>query len=113
MPSASSIFLYLYDYEEDLALYLNNLESLRMIGTKFDWNWPAGSREEVFFFNINTSEYQVFPIVAPPKPRGPWFEETWIYMYIISESFYVNMTYSGSVILEKIFKWPYLIFEFL
>jgi hypothetical protein len=36
----------------------------------------------------------VFPIVAPPDPRGSWFEETLI--YIISESFHVNMTYSGS-----------------
>jgi hypothetical protein len=41
----------------------------------------------------------VFPIVAPTDPQGPWFEETWI--YIISESFHVNMTYSGSVVLEK------------
>jgi hypothetical protein len=24
----------------------------------------------------------------------------------MSESFHVNMTYSGSVVLEKIFKWP-------
>jgi hypothetical protein len=47
----------------------------------------------------------VFPIVAPPDPREPWCEQFWI--YIISESFYVNMTYSGSVVLEKkIFRWP-------
>jgi hypothetical protein len=45
----------------------------------------------------------VFLIVAPIDPRGPWFEETWI--YIISKRFHVNMTYSGSVGLEKkIFK---------
>jgi hypothetical protein len=50
--------------------------------------------------------------VAPPDPRGPWCEEFWI--YIISESFHVNMTYSGSVILEKkIFKWPHPIYAFL
>jgi hypothetical protein len=54
----------------------------------------------------------VFPIVAPSDPRGPWFQETWI--YIISQSFHVNMTYSGSVFLEKkIFKWPHPIFAFL
>jgi hypothetical protein len=45
----------------------------------------------------------VFPIVAPPDPRGPCFEQTWI--YIISESFHVNMSSSGKVVLEnKIFK---------
>jgi hypothetical protein len=51
----------------------------------------------------------VFPTVASPNHRGPWLQETWI--YIISESFHVNMTYSGSVVLEKkIFKWPLPIF---
>jgi hypothetical protein len=46
---------------------------------------------------------------GPSRPRGPWFEETWI--FIISENFHVNMTYSGSVVLEKkTLKWPYLIF---
>jgi hypothetical protein len=45
----------------------------------------------------------VFSIVAPPDPRGQWFVQTLI--YIISESFYVNMSSSGSVVLEKkIFK---------
>ena len=54
----------------------------------------------------------VFPIMAPPDTRGQWFQETWI--YIISESFHVNMTYSGSVVLmRKIFKWPHPIFAFL
>jgi hypothetical protein len=41
----------------------------------------------------------VYPIVAPPDPRGPRFEQTLI--NIISESFHVNMNYSGSVVLEK------------
>ena len=45
----------------------------------------------------------VFPTVAPPDPWGPWFVQTSI--YIISESFHVNMSSSGSVVLEKkIFK---------
>jgi hypothetical protein len=54
----------------------------------------------------------VFPFVAPPDPRGPWFVQTWI--YTLSESFHVNMSSSGSVVLEKkIFKWPsYPIFAF-
>jgi hypothetical protein len=51
----------------------------------------------------------VFPTVAPPDPRGSWFEETWI--HIISENSHVNMTYSGLVVLEKkIFKWHHPIF---
>ena len=53
----------------------------------------------------------VFPIVASPDPRGPWCEQFSI--YIISESFHVNITYSGSMVLEKkIFKWPHPIFAF-
>jgi hypothetical protein len=50
-----------------------------------------------------------FPIVAPPDPLAPWFVQTCI--YIISESFHVNMSSSGSVVCEKkIFKWPHPIF---
>jgi hypothetical protein len=41
----------------------------------------------------------VFSIVAPPNPQGPWFEQTWI--YIMSESFHVNVSSSGSVVFEK------------
>jgi hypothetical protein len=49
--------------------------------------------------------------MAPPDPRGPWCEQFWI--YIISESFHVNMIYSCSVVLEKnIFKWSHPIFAF-
>jgi hypothetical protein len=50
----------------------------------------------------------VFPTVAPPDLRGPRSEQTWI--YIISESFYVILSFSGSVILKKIFRWSHLIF---
>jgi hypothetical protein len=53
----------------------------------------------------------VLPIVALPYPWGLWFEEIW--MYIISERFHVNITYSSSVVLEKIFKGPHHIFAFL
>ena len=75
---------------------------------KFDCNWPTGFGED-FFSPISTYANVVFPIVAPPDPRGPWCEQFWI--YIISESFHVNMTYSGSVVLEKkIFQWPHPIF---
>jgi hypothetical protein len=46
--------------------------------------------------NINTCKYG-FPFCGPS--RGPWFEQTWIQIYIMSESFHVNMRSSGSVIL--------------
>jgi hypothetical protein len=53
-----------------------------------------------------------FPIVAPPDPRGPWCEQFWI--FIISESFRVNLIYSSSVVLvKKIFIRPHPIFAFL
>jgi hypothetical protein len=53
----------------------------------------------------------VFHIVAPPDPRELWCEQFWI--YIIPESFHINMTYSDSVVLEKkIFKWPHLFLHF-
>jgi hypothetical protein len=39
----------------------------RMICTKLDWNWSACSGEDLFYT-------MVFPIMAPPDPKGPWFE---------------------------------------
>jgi hypothetical protein len=63
---------------------------------------------KIFFFDINTNEYG-FPHCGPSGPRGPWREQFWI--YIISESFQVNIPYSSWVVLEKkIFKWPHPIF---
>jgi hypothetical protein len=53
----------------------------------------------------------VFPIVAPPNPRGPWFEQTWI--YIMSKSFHGNLSSSDSVVLEKILKCPHPIFAII
>ena len=50
-----------------------------------------------------------FPVMGPPDPLGPWFEEIWI--YIMSESFHVIMTFSSSVVHEKTnFKWSHPIF---
>jgi hypothetical protein len=61
---------------------------------------------EKIFFNINICKYG-FPCCGPSRP-----EQFWI--YIMSESFHVNMTYSDSVVLEKkFFKWPHSIFAFL
>jgi hypothetical protein len=52
----------------------------------------------------------VFPIVALPDPPGTMI---WTNLnYIISESFQVKMGYSGSVVLEEIFKSPHQIFVF-
>jgi hypothetical protein len=51
----------------------------------------------------------VFLLWPPPDHPGPWFEDIWI--YIMSESFHVNLTFSSSVVHEKkIFKWPHPIF---
>jgi hypothetical protein len=82
-----------------------------MICTKFDQNWPAGSGED-FAFNINTWTHVniILPIVAPPDPQGPWFEQIWI--NFISKRFHVSISSYGSVVLEKIFKWPHPIFTF-
>jgi hypothetical protein len=103
-----------FPFEEKLAFYLYNLEfplpkdDLYQVWLKLArWFWRRR-----FFFSIWKQVNMVFPIVALPDPQGAWFEDTWI--YIISESFRVNMTYSGSVLLEKnIFKWPHPIFAFL
>jgi hypothetical protein len=80
-----------------ICMILNSLY-LRMICTKCDWNWLAGSGEDIYsFFNISTCN---FPIVTLSDPLGPLFEQTWI--YIISEIFHLNMSSSGPVLLEKI-----------
>jgi hypothetical protein len=62
--------LHFHDYlpfEEDLALYLNNSLYPRVICTKFDCNWLAGSGEEDFI-SIQTQMNMGFLIVAPPEP---------------------------------------------
>jgi hypothetical protein len=53
-----------------------------------------------------------FLIVAPPDPREPWFvQSVQSTICTISGSFYVNLCFSGFVILEKkSFGWPYPIF---
>jgi hypothetical protein len=67
---------------------------------------------EKFFFQYKHIEIWFSLLWPLPTPQGPWFVLTWI--YIISESFLVNMSSSGSAVLEKkIFEWPHLIFAFL
>jgi hypothetical protein len=86
-------------FEEDLALYLNNLENSLypiIICTKFYWNWHARSGED-FFPPINICKYG-FLYCGPSRP---------------SESFHVNVSHFGSMVLEKILKLPIIIFLFL
>jgi hypothetical protein len=45
--------------------------------------------ENFFFFKINRCKYG-FPSCGSTRPQGPLCERLWI--YIISESFHVNMT---------------------
>jgi hypothetical protein len=76
--------------------YLNFLYP-RMICTKFDWNWPAGSGG--FFFNIiNTCKYG-FPYCGPSRPPGT----------MLLRNLNLHMT-SSSVVHEKIFIWLHAIF---
>jgi hypothetical protein len=49
----------------------------------------------------------VFPTGAPPDHRRPWFVQTML------GSFCVNLSFSGLVVLEKIFKMIHPIFAFL
>jgi hypothetical protein len=49
--------------------------------------------EKFFFSNINACKYG-FPIVAPPDPGNHNVNNS-------ESTLYVNMTYSGSVVLEK------------
>jgi hypothetical protein len=58
-----------------------------------------------FFFNIKTCEYS-FPYCGPSRPPGTLIWADFNLLYIMSESMYVNLSSSGSVFLEKIFKWP-------
>jgi hypothetical protein len=55
---------------------------------------------EKIFFQYNICKYG-FPYCGPSWPPEPWCEQFWI--YIISESFHVNMTYSVSVFWRRKF----------
>ena len=94
---------------------LNNLESALPEDTCI-LNWPIMAllffrRRFLKMFPINSHVKHWSPIVAPPYPWGPWFEQTII--YTMSESFHIRFIFSGPVVLEKkIFKWPHPIFAF-
>jgi hypothetical protein len=86
---------------------LNSLY-LRMICKNFDWNWPAGSREDFFFFKCSINFYS-FAIISPWGRSCFSFVEFWI--PFAQEYFVPSLFKIGSVVLEKnIFKWPHPIF---
>ena len=66
-------------------------------------------QEKKIFFNINICKYG-FPYCGPYRPPGTM-------MWTILNLHYIRKlsckTYSGSLVLEKIFKWPHPIFAFL
>jgi hypothetical protein len=68
--------------------------------------------EKIFndiLFQTSTDVEIGFDIVAPPNPFGPWLLQTWI--WTISESYPINLSFSGAVVLEKmIVKWLHCIF---
>jgi hypothetical protein len=110
-------FLHFYDYlpfEEDLALHVNNLkfplpeDDLYQVWLKLAYWFRSG---EDFFFQYTTTEYGL-PYCGPSRPPGTMMWRN-LNLHLISESFHFDMTYSGSVVLEKIFIWPHLIFAFL
>jgi hypothetical protein len=65
---------------------------------------------EDFFSNIHTCK-NGFPIVSPPDPRGMIC--TNLNLLYIRKHLCKSEVCFGFVVLEKIFKWPYPIFEFL
>jgi hypothetical protein len=93
-------------FEEELDLHLNKLEfPLCKKGLYQVWLFHFKRLFPIYTCKI------VSPLVARTDSRGSWFEQTWI--YIMSESFHVNLNSSGSVILEKkLLQWPHKFFCF-
>jgi hypothetical protein len=88
-----------------LALHLNKLEFLSCKNGLYQV-WLKFTR---CFILKDSSQYShvkiVSPLVAPPNPWEPWFVQAWI--CTISGSSHVNLSYFGSVVLEKKkFHWP-------
>jgi hypothetical protein len=87
-----------FSWLSDLALYLNNLEFPIPKDDLYQvWLKLASWFSRIYFFR-HKHEYG-FPYHHPSQPQGIMILKTWI--YIISESFHVNMNYSGSVVLKK------------
>jgi hypothetical protein len=77
------------------------------------FSFPAVLEKNIFriFFPIYTHVKMVFPIVAPSDLRGPWLEQTWI--YIISGNFHVNWAFLAQWFLRRrFFQWLYQFLHF-
>jgi hypothetical protein len=93
-----------------ICTILNSLY-LRMICTKFYWNWPAGSGEDFFQYKHIEIWFSLLWHLPTPGDHGLYKLESTLYQ---KAKIHVNMSSSGSVVLEKkIFKWPHPIFAFL
>jgi hypothetical protein len=89
-----------------------NLNSLhpRIICTKFDSIWPAGSGED-FFQNFQCI-FTLLLLSRLGEGLSPFIEQTWI--PFTQRWFVPSLLKIGPVVLEKkIFKWPHPIFTFL
>jgi hypothetical protein len=95
-----------------VPLFKQNLNSLypKIICTKFDWFWPAGSGEEDF--GKNSVYFYTFTIISPWRRVIPL---VWTSRRFITQGWFVpSVVKLGPVVLEKkIFKWSYPIFTFL
>jgi hypothetical protein len=99
-------------FQEDLAVCVKNSE----FSSPKDDLYQVCLKLASLFWRRFFSQYKYmwiysFPYHDPSRPPGPWCEQFQI--YIISESVHVNMTYFGSVVREKIFKWTHPIFACL
>ena len=89
-------------YHWTIILTNLNLYDLEMLPLRFGLSWP-NSFEKKIFLEIFSMYKNVSPIVAPPYPQGPWFEQTWI--YIIWGWLPANLSFLGHIVFEKkIFK---------
>ena len=53
------------------------------------------------FLKIFSIYKNLSPIVVPPYPQGPWFEQTWI--YIIWGWLHANLSFLGQIVIKRIF----------
>jgi hypothetical protein len=108
-PPHFYIFVIISPLKRTWPFIWTNLNSLNpsIICTKFDWIWPAGSREEHFFLNF--SAFLLFHYYLPLEKAIPfiWTNLNLLHLRMISAKI-------GPVVLEeKCFKWPHPIFTFL
>jgi hypothetical protein len=83
----------------------SNVLHPRIICTKCDWIWPAGSGED--FKNFSVYFYS-FAIISPWRRVIPF---AWTNLNPLPERWFVpSLVKIGYVVLEKIFKWPHAIF---